>query len=259
MNNTSSLKAYKRAASLALLNSPGRGLGTKGLALLDRSFYFLMSLLVAVVVVYGFSRTVSSRLIHPPSPRPMILYFHAVVFTGWVVFFILQSALVKARNMKLHRRLGWFGLAMGIAIPIVGIATTIAMGRLLMRENHADVAQFMIIPFFDMLAFTLVFGLAFYWRKDPEFHRRLMLIATCSLTAAAFGRFPHTLIPEHWFYAGVDVLILFGVFRDLLAGQRVHPVYRYAFPVLVIGQTITIHVFVRAWPAWVRIAHAMLG
>jgi len=59
----------------------------------------------------------------------MVLYFHAVIFTGWVVFFIMQSALIRTRNVKLHRQLGWFGLALGIAIPILGIATAIAMGQ----------------------------------------------------------------------------------------------------------------------------------
>jgi hypothetical protein len=41
--------------------------------------------------------------------------------------YFLMSVLVKTRKVKLHRQLGWFGLALGIAIPIVAIATTIAM------------------------------------------------------------------------------------------------------------------------------------
>lgn len=98
--------------------------------------------------------------------------------------YFLMSVLVKTRKVKLHRQLGWFGLALGIAIPIVAIATTIAMGRLRLHEGRIDTAQFLIIPFFDMVAFSVPFGLSMYWRKQPEFHRRLILIATCSLTAA---------------------------------------------------------------------------
>ena len=251
----------QRKESLPLQIEPltGNQLSVKRVGLLDQSFYFLMSLLVAVVVAYGFGFTVNSRFIHPPSPRPMVLYFHAIVFTGWVVFFIVQSALIKTRNVKLQRQLGWFGLAMGIAIPVVGIATSIAMGRLRMREGRSDVAQFLIIPFFDMLAFTVAFGLAFYWRKKPEFHRRLILIATCSLTAAAFGRFPSFLVPHNWFYAGVDVLILLGVVRDLVVSKRIHPVYLYGLPLLIFGQTTAVYAFASSWPVWMRIAHAMLG
>jgi hypothetical protein len=66
-------------------------------------------------------------------------------------------------------------------------------------------------------------------------------------------------MPHHWFYAGVDFLILLGVVRDLIVTKRVHPVYAYALPLLALGQTITIHVFVRGWPVWIRITHALLG
>jgi hypothetical protein len=227
--------------------------------ILERFFYFFMALLIALVVAYGFSRTVNAGLIHPPSPRPTVLYLHAMIFTAWVALFIVQSALVSSRNVQLHRQLGWFGLALGVSIPIVGIATAIEMGRLHVREGHADTAQFLVVPFFDMVAFTTAFALAFYWRKKPELHRRLTLMATCSLTAAAFGRFPNALMPHHWFYAGVDCLILLGVVRDLFVTKRVHPVYLYTLPLLALGQVTTIHVFVRGWPVWIRIAHALLS
>ena len=225
----------------------------------DHSFYFLMSLLVAVVVIYGFSRTVNASLIHAPSPRPLVLYFHAVIFSGWVLFFVLQSALIRTRNLKLHRQLGWFGLALGVAIPIIGIATTIAMTRLRMQEGRADAVQFMVVPFFDMVSFTVAFALAFLYRKRPEFHRRLMLIATCSLTAAAFGRFPSALMPRHWFYAGVDALILLGIVRDLLVTERVHPVYLFALPIMAAGQTAAIFTYVKSGEVWMRLAHKILG
>jgi hypothetical protein len=228
-------------------------------ALLSQYFYFMMSLLVAVVVVYGFSHTVGQNLFRPPSPRPTVLYFHAALFTSWIVFFITQSALIRTRNVQVHRRIGWFGFALSVAIPIVGITTAIAMTRFRIKEGiQTDAAQFMIVPFFDMLVFSVTFGLAFYWRKKPEFHRRLILIAACGLSAAAFSRFPSSVAPN-WFYAGVDVLILLGVTRDLLVTKRIHPVYLYGLPLLMLGQTATMYTFLSNSPVWLRIAHAILG
>ena len=243
------------------VGAPAAGATTaKLVSLLNRYFYFLISLLVAVVVVYGFSHTVGQNLFRPPSPRPTILYFHAALFTSWIVFFIAQSALIRTRSVKVHRRIGWFGLVLGVAIPIVGIATAIVMTRFRIKEGiQTDAAQFMIIPFFDMLAFTVAFGLAFYWRKRPEFHRRLILIAGCGLTAAAFGRFPSSVLSANWFYAGVDALILLGVIRDLLATKRIHPVYLYGLPLLMLGQTATMYTSLSNSPVWLRIAHAILG
>ncbi len=117
-----------------------RQLGAKRAGVLEQSFYFLMSLLVAIVVLYGFSRTIETGLIHPPSPRPIVLYFHAAIFTAWVVFFIMQSALVITRNVRIQ-----FGFALGAAIPIVGVRTAIAMGKLRLHEGRTDIAQFLIL------------------------------------------------------------------------------------------------------------------
>ncbi len=227
---------------------------------LERYFYFLMAFLVLVPVAYGFSFTVGKNLIHPSVPRPGILYLHAVVFTGWLVFFVLQTGLVRARKVQWHRRAGWFGLALGVMIIGLGVSTSVAMGRfngLTLRQS--DAAASLIIPLFDMLCFTSSFGLALWWRKSPEWHRRLMLIATCVLTAAGFGRFPEWLLPQSLFYEGVDALILLGVGRDLVVTRRIHPVYMIALPALLTGQIIVTYTALHAVPSWLRIAHAILG
>jgi len=223
-------------------------------------FYFFMSLLVAAVIVYGFSHTIDQNLIHPKIPRPWLLYFHAALFTGWLVFFILQSLLIRTHNVRIHRTIGWFGAGMGALIPLVGAATAVTMARFDMvqlKMNNADAD--MIIPMWDMVAFTPAFVLAIYWRKKPEFHRRLILIATCALTAAGWGRFPEWLLPPVIFYAGVDLLILLGVFRDWMVNRKVHPVYSYALPALIAGQAAVMYANVHKSAVWMRIAHALLG
>jgi hypothetical protein len=227
---------------------------------LDQYFYFFMSLLIPVIVVYGFSRTVGQRLIHPAVPPPFILYVHAAVFSGWVLFFIFQSALVRTHNVKLHRLTGWFGVALGVMIPVLGISTAITMARFNILHFHStDAASFLIVPLFDILCFTISFALAIYWRKKPEFHRRLVLIASCALTAAAFGRFPPQLLPPVVFYAGVDLLILFGVARDLIVAKRIHRVYRYALPAFILGQTVVMYTATHSLPYWLKITHAIVG
>jgi hypothetical protein len=86
-----------------------------------------------------------------------------------------------------------------------------------------------------------------------------MFMATCALTSAAFARFPNSLVPENWFYAGVDVLLLLGVVRDLIVTKRVHVVYLYGLPLMMLGQIALIYTYVKGLPGWLRIAHALLG
>src|SRR5262249_44091765 len=115
----------------------------------DHSFYFQISLLLAVVVVYVFSQTVNASLLHAPYTRmrhgvlihtsftrALFLYFHRVIASGWVRYYVLQSVSIKTPNLTSHRKLRWSGLALGVAISIIGIATTIAMTRLRMQEGR---------------------------------------------------------------------------------------------------------------------------
>lgn len=227
---------------------------------LGQYFYLFMSLLIVAVILYGFSFTIGKNLIHPAIPRPWILYVHATVFSSWLVLFVLQSTLVRSRKVQWHRRLGWFGIALGTLIPVLGISTAITMGRFNAVTLHAtDAEASLVIPLFDMVCFTGTFPLAVYWRKKPELHRRLMLVATCALTAAAFGRFPASILPGYLFYAGVDVLILLGVARDLIVERAVHRVYLFVLPPFILGQTIVTCMAYYSVPFWLRIAHALLG
>lgn len=232
----------------ALLASPSREItGRNGL--IDKYFYFAMSLLVLAIVLFGFSRTINGDLLGPAVPRPFILWIHSAVFSAWVLFFILQSALVRTHNVRLHRTLGWFGAALGASMIPLGVTTAIVMDRFEVHQLHRmGRSVFQSIQFNDMLGFTAFFILAVYWRKKPELHRRSIFIATAVLLSAAFGRFPylgkHTL-----FYIGVDAVILFGVVRDLLVNRRVHSIYRIALPALILAQASAVYLF-RGHPAW---------
>lgn len=224
----------------------------------EKYFYFAMSLLVAVAVVYGFSNTIGVNLIHPTVPRPRLLYFHAAIFFGWLIFFIVQSGLVRTGNVRLHRRLGWFGVALGVTIVVLGVSTAITMTRFKISELHSTTAAMdMIVPMWDMIAFAVTFALAIYWRKRPEYHRRMMLVATCVLTAAGFGRYPIGLA-YNYFYGGVDLLILLGVARDWMVNGRVHPVYLYVLPVFVFFQSVVIYTANHHSPYWVSLSNAIL-
>jgi FtsH-binding integral membrane protein len=227
--------------------------------LLDKYFYLSMSLLAAAIVVWGFSHSVSANLFHPALPRPFLLWMHAVAFSGWVVFFILQSTLVRTHNVRVHRSLGWFGVALGTVMVPLGITTAIVMGRFDTYRLHMKGADaFLIVPFYDMLAFAVCLALAIYWRRKPELHRRLMFIATCGLLDAAFGRIDY-LFNNSLYFLCLDAVILLGVGRDLIVTRRVHRVYLVALPVLMICQGFVVYTLRSGSHWWLRIADAILG
>lgn len=44
-------------------------------------------------------------------------------------------------------------------------------------------------------------------------------------------------------YAGLDLLIVLGVVRDLVVDGRVHKVYPYALPVMIVGQSLAAYLW----------------
>jgi hypothetical protein len=231
--------------------------GRRGL--IDNYFYFAMSLLVVAIVVWGFGHTANDNLFHPSVARPVILWVHAATFSTWALFFVLQSALVRTHNVRVHRTLGWFGAALGAFMIPLGVTTAIIMTRFHVHQLHdPGAAVFQSIQFNDMLSFTTFFTLAVYWRRKPELHRRFIFIATSVLLAAAFGRFPY-LASHNIFYIGVDSVILLGVVRDLLVNRRVHTIYRIALPALIVAQSTAVYLFLGAPAWWVRVTHALAG
>jgi len=230
----------KKSSTLAVTGRDG---------MVDRYFYFAMSLLLAGIVVAGFQRTVDANLFHAAVPRPFILWIHGAAFAGWVVFFICQSTLVRINKVSWHRSMGWFGAGLATVMVPLGVATAIIMTRFDTVQLHqSGVEAFLSVPFYDMVAFGVMIGLAIYWRTRPDRHRRLIFIATCGLMDAAFGRFDY-LFNNNLFFPCLDLLILLGVARDLLVERRVHKVYLYALPLLIVGQSLSLYMW-RHDPAW---------
>ena len=216
--------------------------------LMDRNFYFAMSLLIAGVVIFGFGQTVDHRLIHARVRRPVLVWVHGVVFSAWVMLLIVQSCVVRSGNVQLHRRLGAFGIGLGVTVAVLGMWTAFVMRPFDLAHGGelAQDAPNMTIASLDIASFTVPFALAVWWRRRPEFHRRLMLVATIGLCSAAFVRFPHP-FGWPWYYFETDLLVLLCVARDLIVMRRVHPVYAVALPAMLLAQFLVMYADLHIW------------
>jgi hypothetical protein len=220
-----------------------------------------MAAFITALVIFSFSLTIPDNLIDPTPPRPLTLYIHTAVFFAWMALFLTQSVLIGNKNVRLHRTLGVYGAWLGAAIPVVGVLTTLVMAdfnQALLGRSAEREETFTIIPLNDMLCFTPAFALAIWWRKRPEFHRRMMFFAMCTLTAAAWARLPVSPHPALRFHLGVDLLILAGVARDLIKDRRIHPVYLFGFPLLVLTQGIVMTLYLTQNSSWRAIARQLI-
>ena len=157
----------------------------------ERLFYTGMAAVFVVTVFAGFARTYYLRPYFDSKPLITILHLHGLVFTSWIVLFVVQTALVAKRRTDVHRRLGVAGALLAALMILVGVTTG------LVRAKVADVPPgapsplvFLTIPLGDMLVFACLVGAGFYFRRRLDTHKRLMLLATIAIIPAAVARLP---------------------------------------------------------------------
>lgn len=199
--------------------------------------YIGISLLVAAIALAGFWPTYFGPLLAGLAGHPSVIHFHAAVFSGWVLLFIAQIAFAATGRIALHRKLGKIGIYYGVAIIAVGLFTAYSQfaGRVAAGQL-AEAQTRLLAPLTDMIVFPLFFGAAVYYRRKPELHKRLMLVATTALLVAAVARmsflgdpFPREVRLLVWMSP-----ILIALAYDLVTRRLVHPVYAMGLVTLFI-------------------------
>ena len=105
------------------------------------------------------------------------------------------------------------------------------------RAGEVAAAQNALLgPLLDMLVFAPLFAAAVYYRRKPELHKRLMIVATTSLLIAAVGRMPFLGQPRNLLLVHLiwTAPILLAMAHDFWRQRRVHPVYVFGVVVLVL-------------------------
>ncbi|MDQ3805998.1 MAG: hypothetical protein M3416_19480 [Acidobacteriota bacterium] len=194
----------------------------------ERVFYTGMTVAAVVVVFAGFARTYYLRpYFGTPAPTlTPLLHLHGVVFTSWLVLSLVQTTLIAARRVNVHRRLGIIGAVVAVLMVVVGTLTAIIRARLVeVPPGAPSPLVFLTIPLGDMLVFAGLVGAGFYFRRRGDVHKRLMLLATISILPAATARLPFAFIQQVGplaFFGLADLFIVPCLLYDLVARGRVH-------------------------------------
>lgn len=216
---------------------------TKDRSLSERRFYTGMAIAILITVFVGFGRSFFLRPLFPghPAPSEPIFYVHGIAFTLWILLFVAQVSLVSVGNVRLHKRIGAFGAALVIAMVVLGVLGALtAAGRATGFVNiPVPPLQFLAIPLFDMILFLAFVVLAFVYRRDPQRHKRWMLLATLNLITAAIARWPviSTLGPLAYF--GItDLFVVALAIWDFNSRGRLHRVTLVGGLLLIISQPL---------------------
>ena len=156
----------------------------------DHLFFSAVALLLAAAVFIGFARTYYlAGVFRAPLPS-LIIHLHGAAFSIWIMLFVTQTALVSARRVDVHRRLGIAAFCWACLMILLGLlAATDALARGAGPPGR-DPKAFFAIPVGDMLIFATLILFSFRNRTKPAIHKRLLVIATVGLSVAAINRWP---------------------------------------------------------------------
>lgn len=236
---------------------------TRTLGTHDRAFYSGMAILMALTVFIGFARsyylsaffgaaTVSGRPITP------LLHVHGLLFSAWVVLFVVQTALVATRRLAVHRRLGMASMALAAAMIVVGTSTAIDAAASGAAPVGVDPLAFLAIPLFDMVLFGGFVTGAMLMRRNKEAHKRLMLLAYVSIITAAVARIPGVLPYGPLAFFGLTlVFVLIGAAYDLQSRRRIHRVYLWGGGLLFIS--VPLRLAISGTAAWRSFAESLIN
>lgn len=202
--------------------------GERGLC---RWFFTGMAVLMLATSIAGFA----PAILNPAGRRAPLSPLgaaHGIVFFAWLLLFLVQALLVKARRVAWHRRLGLASVFVLLVLLPLGYEVTIAMVRRgfdlsgdqdVGRQLDAQTAS--IFNFGDLFTFALLVVGALWFRRRPAVHKRLMLFANIHLMGAPITHLlGHNGLLTPITVIGVFILFLLGaVLGDFLRDKRVHP------------------------------------
>jgi hypothetical protein len=228
----------------------------------DHRFFSVTAIVTAVTILAGFSSTYVPKLVAGAPDLPWIIHLHAVVFTSWLAFYVTQTLLVFTGRTAIHRRLGVAGVALAALMLIVGSATAITVARLGARGipgvEFPDVKGFLLLNLAAVGVFTTLVAAGWYFRRNAQAHKRLMLMATASgLVGPGVSRLPFASGNPPLIGLLVLVFLFAGPVYDLVTRRRVHQAYLWSVPLAFLAIPPVV-LALSATATWHRIAAMLL-
>ena len=230
----------------------------------DRRFYFFLTTLIMAVAIVGFAPNSGGILAGTiPSP-PLIVHVHAAAMVAWLLLLVAQAGLVTAGRRDLHMRLGLASLGLAPAILVLFTAVTIVRYYDITEAGFGALAANIL---FLQIRVIVMFPVFVIWAlvvrvRDPETHKRAMVLAALLPIGAAFGRMGW--IPGNDLTVTFDVssilelaLLAPALVYDALRHGRVHRAYWIGLALTALW-LVGAH-FIWNSPAWHSAADALMG
>lgn len=224
-------------------------------------FFTAMAVLALVVALTGFAGTYFVPLARGGFRAPPIVHVHGALLFGWLVLFLAQSLLIRRRDLLAHKRLGWAGAVLAAGVSVSTVAVGVWATQRDVAAGGGDIAVSALTGVcLSAAMFLALVAAAIAWRRNGPAHKRLMMLATIAILWPAWFRFRHYFpsvpAPEITFaIIAADSLIVACILRDWLVERRIHSVFLWVGPAIILEHITEALLFDS--PPWRAVAHAI--
>jgi uncharacterized membrane protein YozB (DUF420 family) len=164
---------------------------------MERLFYLLSGCLLLGIVALGFQHFYLHGRASDGGPVTQriapLVFLHGITMSAWIIAFVVQSSLIVRGNRKLHMSLGVAGAVLAAFLFAIGVTTAIASVHY-NPESYKQIwgaRRFLSLMLTNILGFGVLAGVGLIYRRRPEIHRPMMLLATLFVAGpAGFFRIP---------------------------------------------------------------------
>ncbi len=223
----------------------------------EHRFYILAAILFPLIIVVGFARSYYLGFLFSAPPLPSALVqVHGLVMTLWMALFITQVWFISSKRIRLHQKLGMAGVALAILVVVTGFFTAAASAKFDSASRPPDIPpmNFVVVPLFDIVVFSILFSAAVYFRKRAANHKRLILLTAICLLPPGLGRFPVASMQAlgPLFFFGVPiVLTILAIAYDTWQTGKINKVFLAGGLLLIASYPLRMWIgFTEPWVAF---------
>jgi hypothetical protein len=200
---------------------------------LARNFHVGIAAFVVAFTFIAFTATYWAPMTDGSLQLHAAVHVHAALFFVWTLFYLGQTVLASRGRILLHRELGMAGIALaglmvfsGVLVVVVNLAS--AMGA----PRERVVVGTSILAITAMILFTAYMTAAIVNIRRPEWHKRLMVLATFSLLQAVVARYvllvPDLIQPQRALISAIIVDLMLAVVTRASTGAFTRRIWQAA-------------------------------
>lgn len=227
----------------------------------ERRFFLGMAGAMIVLTFAGFAPSYYLSGVFGGPRLSLPVHVHGVVFTLWMLLYLVQTGLISAGRADVHRIVGPVAVLVAVAMVPLGIATAIVTKQVAAAAHLPPPGPPLVFPLGAILTFAVLVSWAVAMRKRAAWHKRLMLLGTLAVLTTPLARiikFTHLPItPPLGGMILTDLMLVGLVAYDLRATGKLHAATKWGGGFFLLTQVVRI--VLNMTPAWQAFAKSLTG